>query len=149
MPHLPLGLISTNSYNKIGFCWSKSRAPRWHPTVNAILLSPWPHRNRWGENAERSSSRSCCPDPHELWSSKGKMKRQQFASKASNCHLALRKLLFNHSHVGFETAPKFLFCLEELDSFRSYYLPSLCFLKLKFSLSEIRQLIDTSYAQAR
>lgn len=61
--------------NKLGFCWSESRALRWHPTVNAILLSHWPHRNRWGENAECSSSCSCCPDPHELWCSKGKMKR--------------------------------------------------------------------------
>lgn len=74
-PHLPPGSISTNSYNKRGCCWSESRALGWHPTANAILLSHRPHRNRWGENAEYSSSCSCGPDPHELWCSKGKMKR--------------------------------------------------------------------------
>lgn len=74
-PHLPSGSSSTNSYNEIGFCWFESKVLCCHPAENAILLSHWPYRNRWGENAEHSSSCSCCPDPHELWCSKGKMKR--------------------------------------------------------------------------
>lgn len=74
-PRSPPESSSTNAHNETGFCWSKSRALCRCPTANAILLSHWPHRNRWGETAERSSSCSCCPDPHELWCSKGKMKR--------------------------------------------------------------------------
>lgn len=74
-PSSPAGSVSTNSCDKIGFCWSESRALCWYPAANAILLSHLLPRNRWGETAECSSSCSWCPAPHELWCRKGEMKR--------------------------------------------------------------------------
>lgn len=150
--HFPPGSSSTNSCNKIGFCLSESRALCCHPAANAILLSPGPHRNRWGENAERSSSSSCCPDPHELWCSKGK--NEKVAVRLQSIKLPSgRKETIYYLAIPTEDMrqlPKLYFALRNWTVSKAKFTNSFVSWPTdKGSLLEIRQLIDVLHAWRR